>query len=324
MVPMKKSFLCLFVIATIALGGCRNSSDDFLAYEDSAETAGHTIDTNVSQGNFFAENIAVVSEEDNIGGDDLLNSGSTLLINVTDNQVIYADHVYDKMYPASLTKLLTALVVLNHGELTDSVTISYNASHIEEPGARVCGYLEGDVISMEALLNSLLVYSGNDAAIAIADHIGGSEEEFIKIMNEEATKIGAVHSNFVNSSGLHDDNQFTTAYDMYLIFNALLKYDTFRNIIGTDSYTAVYKDKDGNNQEKVLNSTNSFLGTEDPESANQILGGLTGATSKAGSCCILLSKDSNNNEYIAMIMKAADSDTLHSQISHLLTLEGSN
>lgn len=313
---MKKSILCLFMIASIALIGCKNSSDEFLAYEG----AGHSIDNRIFEGSFFAKDLAVVSEEDNVGTDELLNSGSTLLINVTDSQVCYADHVYDRMYPASLTKLLTALVVMNHGEVADTVTVSYNASHIAEPGARVCGYAEGDVISMDALLNSLLVYSANDAAVAIADHISGSEEEFVKLMNEEALKIGAVHSNFVNASGLHDDNQYTTAYDMYLIFNSLIKNDTFRKIISSSSYTAIYKDKDGNEQQKILNTTNSFLSSEpDADLTAQILGGLTGATRKAGNCCILLCKDSNNKEYISILLNAADSDTLHSQTVRLLS-----
>lgn len=316
---MKRSILCLLMTATIVFSGCQNSSDEFLAYEDNNEAAGHSIDTRVSQGDFFAEDLAVVSEEDNKGGDELLNSGSTLLINITDQKVQFADHVFDRMYPASLTKLLTALVVLNHGELTDSVTVSYDASHIAEPGARVCGYEEGDVISMEALMSSLLIYSANDAAVAIADHISGSEEEFAKLMNEDASKAGAVHSNFVNASGLHDDNQYTTAYDMYLIFNALLKYDTFRNIISSAAYTAVYQDEDGNELKKSFNSTNSFLNAADDDQTVQILGGLTGATSKAGNCCILLCKDSNNKEYISIILKAADSETLHSQTTLLLS-----
>ena len=117
---------------------------------------------------------------------------------------------------------MTALVVLKKGELTDSVTVSYNASHIPVAGAKVCGFEEGDVITMDALLHCLLIYSGNDAGIAIAEHMSGSEENFVRIMNSEAKRIGASHTNFVNSHGLHDDNHYTTAYDMYLIFNELI------------------------------------------------------------------------------------------------------
>lgn len=319
---MKKSLICLLlIISVVALGGCQKSSDLFLAYNEGTSASGQSVDNRLTDADFFAKDIAVITASDNVGGDTELTSGATLLVNITDNKVIYADHVFDKMYPASLTKLLTSLVVLNYGELTDAVTVSYEASHIQEGGARVCGYEEGDVISLEALLNSLLIYSGNDAAIAIADHIGQNEEAFVKLMNEEAKNIGAVQSNFINSHGLHNNDQYTTAYDMYLIFHELLKYDTFRSIIGSSSYTADYKDKDGNVKEKTLNTTNLYLnGEEEITPGIQVVGGLTGSTSKAGSCLILLCKDSSNKEYISLILNAADSEAMYSQMSHLLSL----
>lgn len=318
---MKKSFICLLMIISFAFGGCQKSSDLFLAYNEATSASGQSVDNRLTEADFYAKDITVVTAADNTGGDAELTSGATLLINITDNKVLYADHVYDKMYPASLTKLLTSLVVLSYGELTDTVTVSYEASHIQEGGARVCGYEEGDVITLEALLNSLLIYSGNDAAIAIADHIGQNEEAFVKLMNEEAKNIGAVQSNFMNSHGLHNNDQYTTAYDMYLIFHELLKYDTFRSIIGSTSYTADYKDKNGNEKEKTLNTTNLYLsGDEEITPGIQVIGGLTGSTSKAGSCLILLCKDSSNKEYISLILDAADNETMYSQMSHLLSL----
>jgi D-alanyl-D-alanine carboxypeptidase len=278
------------------------------------------MDSRLSNTDYFAEDLILITAEDNLGEDAELTSGSSLLVNVTDQKMIYADNVYDRLYPASLTKLMTALVVLQYGELTDSVTISYNASHITEGGAKLCGFQEGDIITMDALLKSLLVYSGNDAAIAIADHISGSEEAFVELMNAEAEKIGAVHTNFVNSNGLHDDNQYTTAYDMYLIFYELTNYETFRSIIGTASYTAKYKDKDENPKEKTFKATNSYLSDETtaPDGI-QILGGKTGTTRKAGNCLVLLSKDSLEKEYISVILKAPDKKNLYSQMSYLLS-----
>lgn len=243
------------------------------------------------------------------------------MVNTTDNMVLYADHVYDRLYPASLTKLMTALVVLRYGELTDSVTVSYEASHISEGGVKLCGFQEGDIITMDALLKCLLVYSGNDAAIAIADHISGSEEAFVKLMNEEAKKIGAVHTSYVNSNGLHDDNQYTTAYDVYLLFHELMKYDTFRSVIVLDSYNASYQDRTGNKKEKVFKATNSYLqGDASIPEGLQIIGGKTGTTRKAGNCLVLLSKNAVEKEFISVILKASGSDVLYSQMSHLLTM----
>jgi D-alanyl-D-alanine carboxypeptidase (penicillin-binding protein 5/6) len=318
---MKKSLISIFLITIVALGGCQKSSDTFLAYNEGISSAGQSVDDRLTEGDFFAKNVAVVTGEDNVGGDEQLVCGAALLIDITDNKVLYADHVYDMMYPASLAKLLTTLVVLSYGELTDTVTVSYEAAHIHESGARVCGYEEGDVISMEALLNSLLIYSGNDAAIAIADHVGGNEEGFVKLMNVEAKEIGAVQSNFINSHGLHDDNQYTTAYDMYLIFNELLKYDTFQSVISSNSYTAAYADKDGDAKQKTLNSTNLYLtGEAQAPSGMQVVGGLSGTTRKAGSCQILLSKDDSGKAYISVILNASDNDSMYSQMTHLLSL----
>jgi D-alanyl-D-alanine carboxypeptidase len=317
---MRKSLLCFLIIAAAAFSGCQKSSDQFLPYEAVSSIGGNSFDSQLTAGEFFAKDLAIVTDQENVGGDEELTSGASLLVDLTDRKILYADHVYDKMYPASLTKLMTALLVLRYGELTDPVTITYDASHISEANAKVCGYEKGDVISLESLLYSLLIYSGNDAAIAIADHLKGNTEAFAGLMNEEAQKLGAVHSNFVNPNGLHDDNHYTSAYDIYLIFNELLKYDTFRTIINTDSYTAVYKDKDGNEKQKTYHTTNLYLNKEAEEVPGlEVIGGKTGTTSKAGNCLALLSKGEDGKEYISVILKADGITALYSQMSHLLT-----
>lgn len=317
---MKKRLLIIIFAGILSFGGCRSSSDQFLSFEDTTLMTGHSADNRLTQSNFFAEDLIIIPELESIGEDSELTAGAVLLADITKGNVIYSDHIYEKSYPASLTKLFTALVVLRYGELTDTVTIGYNATHITENGAKICGFQEGDVISMEALLHSLLIYSGNDAAIAIAEHISGSEESFVEKMNVEAIRIGAVHSNFTNSSGLHNDNQYTTAYDMYLVFNELLKYDTFRSIINSSSYKAVYQSFDGKVKEKTFSSTNSYLtGKISSPEGIEVIGGKTGTTSKAGNCIIMLSRGSSDSEYISVILKAAGSDQLYSQMSHLLS-----
>jgi D-alanyl-D-alanine carboxypeptidase len=108
---------------------------------------------------------------------------------------------------------------------------------------------------------------------------------------------------------------------MYLIFNKLLKYDTFRSIINKKSYDAEYSDKNGNNKHKSFKSTNLYLtGDIQIDSGIEVIGGISGTTKKSGSCMILLCKDSNNTEYIAEILNASDNQTLYSQMSYLLSL----
>lgn len=318
---VRNTLLAFIILVTTILCGCQTTSNDFLSFPKNTTAVEYQADNLIADNDFFAENIAVVGEDFRDGEESDFKAAAALLVNATEDEVIYADHIYDRLYPASLTKLLTALVVLRNGELTDSVTISYNASHIPVAGAKLCGFKEGDVISLDALLYSLLIYSGNDAGIAIAEHISGSEEVFAEKMNEEARRIGAVHTHFVNSHGLHDDNHYTTAYDLYLIFNELLQYDTFQTIISTDSYTAIYTDKAGNKKEKTFQTTNQYLtGIAEPVEGISVIGGKTGTTRKAGNCLMLLSQDDNDTRYISLLLKTPNVNQLYTEMSDLLSL----
>jgi len=308
------------LIVIIILGGCQKNSDRFFSYKDTFASK-NDLGITLSESSFFADDLVVLADDDYGIDDDYVKSEAALLFDITNKEALYAKNPYEKLYPASLTKLMTALITLQRGELDDTVTISSNAINIPVPGAKMCGFKEGDAITLETLLNCLLIYSGNDASIAIAEHISGSEEEFVKLMNSEAKKLGAVHTNFTNSHGLHDENHYTTAYDLYLIFNELIQYDTFINIISKDSYTASYMDKDGNNKESTFRTTNLYLRNqvESPENI-QIVGGKTGVTSRAGNCLILLLKDGNNNQYISLVLKASNSDELYSDMSSLFSI----
>ena len=314
---MKKRVLICIIISILLMGGCQVSSDHFLSFQENFKLGYY--DNHTDANDFFANDLAIISEDEQLGGDPLLNAGATLLINTTENEVIYADQVFEKLYPASLTKLVTALVVLEQAELTDLVTVSYNASHIRESAAKICGFKEGDIVSLDSLLHCLLIYSGNDVGIAIAEHVGGSEKAFAEKMNEVAKQLGAVHSNFVNPHGLHDDNQYTTAYDMYLILHELIKYDKFLSIINMSTYTVSYVDVSGNEKHKKFNSTNWYLNGNASIDDIMIVGGKTGTTSKAGNCLILFSQDNNSMEYISIILKAPSNNVLYTQMNHLLS-----
>ncbi len=318
---MKKRYLTILLIIIISFGGCQKSSDQFLSYKDYVSTTNIDLGVELSENDFFAKNLVVLSDNDYKTNDDLVSSKAAFIFDTTNNQALYAKNPYEKLYPASLTKLMTALVVLKRGELSDKVTVGYNASNIPVSGAKLCGFEEGDVITLEVLLNCLLIHSGNDAGIAIAEHMSKSEEEFVKLMNLEAKNIGASNTKFVNSHGLHDDNHYSTAYDLYLIFNELIQYDTFINIISQSSYTAAYKDKDKNEKTISFNSTNLYQREEkDAPEGISIVGGKTGMTNKAGNCLMLLSKDLENTQYISVILKADNLDLLYSEMSAVLSL----
>lgn len=316
---MKKKLISTILVATI-LTGCSNKPNVLLTYsETNSNRYQYDQSNNINMAEFFATDLTVIPDDLNHMQNSDITATSSLIINTSDDEVLYSNNVYERMYPASLTKLITALVVLKHADLNEMVTISYNASHITESGAKLCGFKEGDKVKLDALLNCLLIYSGNDAGIAIAEHVGGSEKGFAKMMNETAISVGAVHSNFINAHGLHNDNHYTTAYDLYLIFNELLMYDQFVSIINNASYTIHYTDKNNNPKEEQFLNTNRYLrGIESAPKGITVVGGKTGTTSKAGSCLILYSKDSKNNSYISLIMQASDGNSLFSQMTKLL------
>lgn len=319
---MKKKLMC-FVLSASLLTGCSASSDKFLTYDSNVTAVGSNLinQDNVNTDDLFARNLCVIPLKTDVSEDGNLTGEATLLVNKTTNEMLYAKNVYKRLYPASLTKLATALVVLKNSDLSDVVTVSKEAAGITEAGAKLCGLKEGDKIVLKDLLTSLLVYSGNDAGTAIADHIAGTEKAFADLMNEEVKKLGATHSHFVNAHGLHDEEHYTTAYDLYLIFNELLNYDDFLNIIKLGEYKLDYTDASGAQKSKTFMSTDRFMnGQMDAPKGITVLGGKTGTTNKAGSCLMLASKDKKENMYISLILKTDSGDMLFSQMAYLLKL----
>lgn len=214
------------------------------------------------------------------------------------HNTLYAKNVHERLYPASLTKVMTALVALENGSVDSVLTASANVRNLES-GATKCGLAEGDQMTLDQALHLLLISSANDAAVMIAEGIAGSVEAFADLMNEKALSLGATNTHFTNPHGLSDEEHYTTVYDMYLIMDAAVDYSLFNEIIGMDSYTTVYTQAGGTPKEITVSNSNYYLrGEAEVPSGITVLGGKTGTTSAAGSCLILLSRDSGSNLYI--------------------------
>lgn len=251
--------------------------------------------------------------------DSVMTAGASLIVNDTTDEMLFSRNIYKKMYPASITKTVTALVALKNANLEDTVTVSHKAANITEYGATLCGFQEGDRIKLKRLLYCFLVYSGNDAGIAIAEHVAGSEEAFAEMMNQEMRELGASGSHFVNSHGLHDEQHYTTAYDLYLIFHELLQYDLFLDIIGRSSYKLKYKTADGKSAEKTFQTTDRYVnGRAAAPNGIKVIGGKTGTTNAAGSCLILYSKDKVGQDFISVVLHAEGAESLYLQMNKLL------
>lgn len=266
----------------------------------------------------FAAGLCVVNSNITPESVDMSNTSGAGLFDVNRHNVLYAKNIHERLYPASLTKVMTALVALENGSVDSMLTASANVRNLES-GAQVCGIKEGDQMTLDQALHLLLINSANDAAVMIAEGIAGSIEAFADMMNEKALSLGATNTHFVNPHGLSNEEHYTTVYDMYLIMNAAVDYSLFNEIIGMDSYTTVYNDANNAPKEITVNNSNYYLrGEAEAPSGITVLGGKTGTTSAAGSCLMLISRDSGSNPYISVILHAESRDVLYTQMTDLL------
>ena len=243
---------------------------------------------------------------------------AAILFDLNSSEVLYSQNAHMQLYPASLTKVMMALVALKHGS-PEQMLYATDAVYVDESGAQLCGLKPGDSMTLNQALYIALLHSANDAALMIAENIAGSVDDFVKLMNEEAHALGATNTNFVNPHGLSDSQQYTTAYDMYLIFNEALKYEKFVEIIQTSSYETTYYNNKNEAKQISVKNTNKYLNGNAAAPDNvTVIGGKTGTTKAAGSCLILLSKDRNGAPYIAIVLKAESGDSLYAQMTDLL------
>lgn len=164
-------------------------------------------------------------------------SESGIVMDMDSGAILYAKKIDDQHYPASITKILTALVALENSQLTERVKFTQNCIDFLEYGDAHIGMKVGEEISMEDALYGMLLASANEVSYAIANSVNGGYDNFINMMNEKATELVGTNSHFVNANGLHDDEHYTSAHDMALIGSAAFKYEEFRKITGTRQYT---------------------------------------------------------------------------------------
>ena len=219
------------------------------------------------------ESVLVSSNSTDLTSEPKTYSKHIICIERTTNSVLYEKDAYSKCAMASTTKILTGIIIIENCDLKEEVEISKKAANT---GGSTLGIKDGQKITVEGLLYGLLLRSGNDTAVALAEYVGGSVEEFSKIMNKKAKDIGLKNSNFVTPHGLDDDNHYTTAYDLAILTNYALNNETFLKIVGTKQISVNI----GGNQ-RSLNNTNELLGV-----VKGVYGVKTGFTGNAGRCLV--------------------------------------
>ncbi len=313
--------ISIAVILVLSLTGCAGGEIP-AAFSPDMPGMNFNINSELHEVSFvtpFAENLCVNEanvENEKIPDDPEVEAAG--LFDLSSKETLYVKNAFTPMHPASLTKVMTALVALKDADTTELLTASSNVK-INEKGAQLAKINEGDTMSLDQALHILLMYSANDVAVMIAEGVSGSVEAFCQRMNEEARALGATHTYFVNPNGLTGESHLTCAYDLYLIFNEAIKYDLFNEIISMSSYSTVYHTAEGTEKEFSCGNTNGYLsGTYATPPGITVIGGKTGTTAAAGHCLILYSKDTLGNPYISVVLSADSSDSLYRDMSNLL------
>ncbi len=221
-----------------------------------------------------------------------LYSEAALVMDMNDGTVLYSMNATEQRYPASTTKMLTCIIALENLDLGITVTVDADSAAL---GGNSLKLREGEKLNAKDLLYSTMVISANDGASAIAKAVSGNIEEFVKLMNKKADEIGCTGSNFVNPHGLHDDNHYTTAYDLAKIAMYCMQNPLFREIVNLNSYTVPATNL---SEQRILDSTNWLL--YDTVDSHRVyvgndyryckydgcIGIKTGQTAKAGACMV--------------------------------------
>lgn len=217
-----------------------------------------------------------------------IKSETAVVIDADSGQILYQKNKDEMRVPASITKLMTALLVFQKGgSLDDEITVSASALKGTR-GTTICDLSEGEKVTVKDMLYAMLLSSANDAANVLGEYVSGSEEDFVSKMNSTAKSLGCTNTNFVNASGLDAEDQQTTAADMALIAQALFSYEDFLTIIGTESYTmdATNKYEDT----RTFDSKISFLFDTSQYYDKDVIGAKTGWTSNANHTLVTFAK----------------------------------
>ena len=249
-------------------------------------------------GNIGTFSTYVLANNTNSGPD--INAESALLIDNKTNKVLYSKDMNRKMFPASTTKILTAILVLENHSLDEKVTASYNAVMTIPSGYSTASIQIDEVLTVEQLLELLLVHSANDAANVLAEYTGGSIDSFVAMMNTKINELGLSDTHFTNPYGLQDNSHYTTAHDLAIIMQYCLKNDDFRKIAGQASCAIPSTNK---SEPRKYSSTNELLIAGNSNYYPNLIAGKTGYTSEAGEC--LVSAAYNDNlELVGVILNS--------------------
>jgi D-alanyl-D-alanine carboxypeptidase (penicillin-binding protein 5/6) len=236
-----------------------------------------------------------------------INSSNALLVDLESEKILFDKNSTITIYPASMTKILTAITVLEHVEdLNEEVILNndmFNSLYYEN--ASMAGFLPGEGVSVIDLLYGLLLPSGGECAVGLAEYVSDSESGFVSLMNKKAQEIGMINSHFINTTGLHDENNYTTAKDMAVLLKYALNNDIFYKIFTSNRHSSSSTNK---HEGGITYYSTLFSKIDSPNfKGGSILGGKTGYTPEAGQC--LASLAVKDEKYFILVTAGADGDS---------------
>lgn len=272
----------------------------------------------------MAQEYAVVGKDEEVNAASYSGVYAAMLLDNTTGEPVIAHNAHKRIYPASMTKLMTGLLVIESIEkgdisLDDMVTLNRKVT-FDDWDAMASDLEGGCRVDVKNLLYGLMITSYNDCGVILAELIAGSESAFCDMMNEKAREIGATNTHFENCHGLHSDDHYTTAYDLYLILEEFSKHDLAYIIDSLSTYDFTYTDADGNEQVVTIEPTNEYLtGEMNLPDGYSIGSWKTGTTEEALNCLIMeLKNESTGHEYVAIIAGADGKEALYSLMTSMI------
>lgn len=237
-----------------------------------------------------------------------MSSEAILIMESSTGKIIYEKNGYEQKYPASTTKILTAILAIEHCNLDEMATASEFAISSIPSGYSTANIQIGESLSVRDLLYALMLQSANESAVVLAEHISGSQEAFADLMNQKAEEIGCKNTHFVNPNGVHDEDHYSTAYDLALIAKYAMQNETFREIVKTTSFTLPATSAYPSNTRTYTNTNNLIIydnrNRPDNYYYEYATGIKTGYTSAAKNC-LVSSAEKNGIEYICVVLGAS-------------------
>ncbi len=230
---------------------------------------------------------------------------SAIVVDMKTGYTLYEKNIYTKRYPASITKIMTALLTIEQASMDEVVTFSYEAVNCVEAGSSIAYISQNEQLTVEQCLYGLMLISGNDIANGLAEHVGGSMSGFADMMTAKATELGCVNTNFENAHGLHDDDHYTCAYDMAIIAKyAYETFDEFKTICSTLTYECAPTNIE--DETRLWRNKNKLINPYEELYYEDCIGGKTGYTVKAGGTLVTYA-NINGRELLCVIMKSSNS-----------------